>query len=382
MIIKREKTRGFFRACLTFTIFLVLVVMSAGCGSDGLADGTGDIKAEDGKSGGACATCHGNPPAAPHPEATECYSCHSKTVKEDGTIDAEGGFHQNGTVESETGGSCDTCHGNPPDAPHPEATDCNTCHGKTVKADGTIDEEGGFHNNGTVEVDTHHPDGFSAPDQHGTEFNVAGPATCSSCHGDDLAGGTSGVSCEKCHASFRTNCTFCHGGTDNETGAPPENVAGEIDTGLASVGAHTAHLLTESTWHKTMDCATCHIVPADALDAGHIDGTVLHEWSKLATKKGSEPVWDGTTCSGVYCHGAASSGGTAPVPDWTVVDGSQSQCGGCHALPPTEGHPSSDDCSKCHGCVSDDTNAIRPESAQFHIDGKVNMEKEGECPSE
>ena len=32
---------------------------------------------------------------------------------------------------------CDSCHGAPPAAPHPQRTDCNVCHSGTVKPDGT-----------------------------------------------------------------------------------------------------------------------------------------------------------------------------------------------------------------------------------------------------
>lgn len=275
---------------------------------------------------------------------------------------------------------CDTCHGNPPASPHPESAECYACHGETVKEDGTIDAEGGFHMNGTTDLDSPHPEGYAAPDQHGVEFNTDGASGCTSCHGGDLTGGTVGVSCEQCHPSFRTNCTFCHGGVDNDTGAPPEGVFGEAATDEIAVGAHTAHLAAEPSWHKEFGCTACHEVPADALDAGHIDGTVGHSWGELATAGSAVPVWDGTSCSGVYCHGVKSSGGTQTAPEWTTVDGSQSTCGACHGLPPTENHPPMDDCSKCHGCVADEDQAIRPEGAPFHIDGKVNMEKEGECP--
>ena len=352
-----------------------------------LADGTIDAAGGKHVNGtvdseiASCDLCHGDPPAPPHPTDTNCTTCHPGTVLADGTIDNAGGKHANGTVDTVTMG-CDACHGNPPEPPHPADTNCNTCHGMTVLADGTIDEAGGFHKNGDVDVSSPHPDGYAAPDQHGTDFNTGGPAGCTDCHGTDLAGGSSGTSCEQCHSGFRKDCTFCHGGTDNDTGAPPDSVLGETGTDVTGVGAHTAHLLAASAWHKPFACAECHKVPTDALDEGHIDGTAAHVWGNLAAADGAKPSWADGSCSGSYCHGAKSSGGTHTAPTWTTVDGTQSACGACHALPPTDGHPPMDDCGMCHGCVADDTPAIRAEGAQFHINGIVNMEGEGECPAE
>ena len=328
-----------------------------------------------------CDVCHGAPPAAPHPEGDDCSACHPGTVLADGTIDHAGGKHANGTVDAEIS-SCDACHGNPPAPPHPAETDCSTCHGKTVLADGSIDIEGGFHQNGAVDVSSPHPEGYTAPDAHGADFNAGGPAACTDCHGTDLTGGTSGLSCETCHASFRTNCTFCHGGTDNDTGAPPESVTGETATDLPGVGAHSAHLLADPTWHKAFQCSDCHTVPTDALDEGHIDGTIQHVWGAMAKKDGAAPAFADGSCSGVYCHGATMEAGTVTAPSWTTVDGSQAACGACHGLPPTGAHPAMEDCSVCHGCVSDENQMIRPEGAAFHINGTVNMQGEGDCPAE
>ena len=66
----------------------------------------------------ACGSCHGAPPPASsgHPAVssalTGCATCHPKTVKADGTIDVAGGFHVNGTVEVDsTAMTCSSCHG-------------------------------------------------------------------------------------------------------------------------------------------------------------------------------------------------------------------------------------------------------------------------------
>ncbi len=58
----------------------------------------------------ACGTCHGLPPAAPHPQNHDCATCHGAVVS------AGGGFHDpsrhiNGQVEVSALG-CSDCHGN------------------------------------------------------------------------------------------------------------------------------------------------------------------------------------------------------------------------------------------------------------------------------
>ena len=141
--------------------------------------------------------------------------------------------------------SCGSCHGLPPPAPHPSDTQCHKCHAGTVKADGTLDVEGGLHIDGIVEATPYHPAGWANGDQHGAQA-AHDLSTCKACHGDDLNGGSSNVSCNQCHSGWKTSCTFCHGGTDNSTGAPPRSVGGSDATTDEGVGAHTSHLTAKS----------------------------------------------------------------------------------------------------------------------------------------
>ena len=62
---------------------------------------------------------------------------------------------------------------------------------------------------------------------------------------------------------------MCHGGTDNQTGAPPRTTWGQ-GADPVRVGAHTSHL-SGSSIAPAFDCGVCHVKPADALAAGHID---------------------------------------------------------------------------------------------------------------
>ena len=196
--------------------------------------------------------------------------------------------------------ACGACHGAPPPAPHPQADNCNLCHSSSVDENGDI-IAGGTHLNGQKDFSGPHPEGYASPSQHGVEFEDYGVTRCSECHGEDLKGGTSGTSCDKCHPQMFTSCTFCHGGEDNDTGAPPADLMGNIDTTFASVGAHTAHLTTDSDWHLTVTCNQCHKVPAELLVAGHVDGS--HDnltWGSLAKTGGLNPTYQEETCGGKY----------------------------------------------------------------------------------
>jgi len=113
-------------------------------------------------------------------------------------------------------------------------------------------------------------------------------------------------------------------------------------------------------------------VPGADNDLGHRDTALPAElsWGALATNDGAAPSWNGTSCSGNYCHGSTlADGGATPV--WTTVDGSQAACGSCHGLPPGGPHPPDVDCSRCHPNIDAGLNFIAP---QQHIDGVVTYE--------
>lgn len=263
--------------------------------------------------------------------------------------------------------TCTSCHGMPPPLPHPQSDKCDACHAEVINADGTFTAPE-KHIDGEISAVEGHPQGYLAPDKHGADFLSDGPGECTNCHGDDLEGGTSGLSCNKCHDGWKTSCTFCHGGIDNDTGAPPEDVAGNTDTTFKSVGAHSAHLATGSDWHNDIGCNQCHSVPTDVFSAEHLNGVAKLTWGSIAAEE-SEPQFNGTTCSSLYCHGADLGGGDNVTPDWTKVDQNQVYCGSCHSLPPTSGHPNISDCSSCH------TSVVNPDNVTFknpslHLNGE------------
>ena len=128
---------------------------------------------------------------------------------------------------------------------------CRACHGE--------DLNGG--SSGISCVDCHHS-GWSGT--HGQAF-AENPSTCKACHGADLKGGPSGVSCAVCHHTGWTgthgqafaenpdNCNACHG-EDLEGGLsgvscipchhPPENSS-------FYHGGTVEHIVPE-------ECDTCH----------------------------------------------------------------------------------------------------------------------------
>jgi predicted CxxxxCH...CXXCH cytochrome family protein len=175
---------------------------------------------------------------------------------------------------------------------------------------------------------------------------------CASCHGEDFAGGKSGVSCITCHSEGPTACTTCH---RDETGSR-----------IAST-SHAAHRTA------AVDCAECHRVP-DRWDApGHIvDDTAPAEVTfgvraaitVAPADRAGPPAWNGSTCSNVYCHGAVMpGGGTNTQPTWNAA--ATVTCGSCHAAPPPS--HARNDCATCH-----------PSGAP-HVDGTLQIGKSNDC---
>ncbi len=222
---------------------------------------------------------------------------------------------------------CDSCHANPPAAPHPQMKECSRCHSDIVGTD-----------NVTIIDPTRHVDGH---------VDVAVP----------------------------TSCTTCHGGANP---APPVDTNGDESTTASGVGAHQAHVVGAG-WSRPVPCTECHIVPEHTLDPGHIDTPRPAEVHLTATAAafGGTPTYTAGTCKDTSCHGAVfpsgdDSGGTNTVPTWTKVGGTEAACGSCHGLPPPRPHPVGSlnpVCSKCHEDIApDNVTFVRPE---LHVDGKV-----------
>jgi len=228
------------------------------------------------------------------------------------------------TDDTELG--CPSCHGAPPDLPHPQVAQCSLCHGAVVGDDGNIlDRE--RHVDGHVDV--------AVPD----------------------------------------DCTSCHGSTNP---APPRDLRGHSDTSALGVGAHQTHVLGTPR-SRPVPCGECHLVPDRVLAPGHVDTSLPAEldFSGVAVAFGAAPTYSAGTCRSTACHGAVfpdgdPSGGSHTSPTWTKVDGTQAPCGSCHGLPPPPPHPLAKlnpVCSACHEDIAPDNKTfLRPD---LHVDGVV-----------
>lgn len=220
--------------------------------------------------------------------------------------------------------------------------------------------------------DRYHPDGFASSSVHGIAAKYQ-QESCVDCHGSDLTGGTAEVSCDACHPSgWRTDCTFCHGGSADATGAPPEDIDDQ-ESDLAFPG-HTAHVT--ATDHTAWGCEQCHVVPGDVLSSGHFlvddqtPGVAEVELSGGLSPDGQYSAG----CDNLYCHGdGRSPSGTIAVDD-TVA------CGDCHAGPDSgnwgamsgEHSRHMNDgvaCSDCHAATVSEAGVV--EGLELHVDGAV-----------
>jgi predicted CxxxxCH...CXXCH cytochrome family protein len=193
--------------------------------------------------------------------------------------------------------------------------------------------------------------------------------TCQQCHGDDFAGGKSGVSCVTCHSKGPTDCSTCH-------------------AAIAASGSH-GHHLGGGTLGTTYGCQECHVVPTVYTDVGHIflqDGSVdpapaevklgaMAALTPTGTTRAGPPTYDAATqsCANVYCHGAllADSAATNTHPSWKAAGMGQADCGSCHGLPPN--HTSGSACASCHPSVAalGEAGVAKIVAPALHIDGKI-----------
>jgi predicted CxxxxCH...CXXCH cytochrome family protein len=320
--------------------------------------------------------------------------CHGATLNAGGTNQAPRWTGGSGEV------ACGTCHGAPPPSPHPVVTGglsaCNGCHSATVDATGAIipASAGGKHIDGIIQATGGHDASWmdqASPGFHAYSANQ-GLGTCQGCHGTNLDGAGGVPACAQCHnaalpvgvTSWKTNCVMCHGGTDNQTGAPPKATWGNGDP--IAVGAHTSHVTATHGLSLPVDCASCHVKPADALAAGHVDGAVTvtgytgTDPGLLATVKGPSFSAATATCATSYCHGGGGTltDGTLTQPRWTQVDGTQGACGTCHGIPPASvwGHAYHRDCQRCHLDVATwdpATNRATITNPALHVNGVIEL---------
>jgi predicted CxxxxCH...CXXCH cytochrome family protein len=282
----------------------------------------------------ACGSCHGLPPAAPHPSSTLCSTCHGDVIDEAMTFTAPE-LHVNGIVELRAT-SCTQCHGSG-DEPAPPA-DTRGFTASTASGVGAhaAHLSGGGASRPLACSECHRvprsADDFAHADGLPAEVELAGIAqtadraptwdrrssSCADswCHQPGGQRGakspawtsTGTLGCADCHGlpppsphPQISDCSACHGavvGEDDRTiverqhhvdgvvdvafdgsctschgadnPAPPRALNGDTSTATAGVGAHQAHL-AGSARSRAVRCGECHLVPERPLDAGHVD---------------------------------------------------------------------------------------------------------------
>jgi predicted CxxxxCH...CXXCH cytochrome family protein len=265
-----------------------------------------------------------------------------------------------------------------------------------ILAGAPFDCEPGYIEDTFTGTGEYHPPGWEAAEVHGLAAKIQTDGDCRSCHGAQLDGGTALVSCDDCHApDWRTDCTYCHSGVLNNTGAPPRDMDGEANPALISFTAHDEHVAGYD--HLTYGCDQCHYKPSDVLTPGHVFDDVTAGYGELDYTAGLAPVatyYQGT-CSNVYCHGDGyNTLGTA-------TDGQGGMaCYSCHPDQTSDPnvwngmsgrHKQHLDtqiyCSECHSQVVDQNQTVL--QPQYHVDGYtqvlpigttwINETCDGEC---
>jgi hypothetical protein len=77
-------------------------------------------------AGLTCSSCHGAPPALPHPQATNCANCHPNSTGVNGRDVVNRDLHINGLVDVNVPTTCDGCHGSSTNFAPPRDTNGNT----------------------------------------------------------------------------------------------------------------------------------------------------------------------------------------------------------------------------------------------------------------
>jgi predicted CxxxxCH...CXXCH cytochrome family protein len=318
-----------------------------------------------------CAGCHGSDFTGGAAKVS-CLSCH-----------AEGPT------------ACTTCHGAGPTSNahvvHREIArlDCSECH---VVPQQWSDEghllAGGVAITGPAKVTFGARAGLTIDpgDRKGPPAFQDGKCRNVYCHGDALhaAGGVAleprwddpapAGACDRCHGApppshAQSNCATCHPASsphidgvvqvgrgagcagchgDAASPAPPTDLSGNTQITAIGVGAHRAHLAVPSGLRGPIPCQTCHLVPTQVDDPGHID-------SLSPAEVNANLSWDRATqtCGTTNCHVAAR-------PVWTARGGAT--CGSCHGIPPANGPHTPTmtlfSCGTCHSQTMDQFGTI------------------------
>lgn len=376
-----------------------------------------------------CGTCHGSPPALPHPQKTQCSDCHAEVIGANGQwVSPE--RHVDGKVDVSVPSKCNACHGSDPaGAPPPDLSgqgttaaravgahtnhlsesathrpiECGECHQvptdvgspEHLDGDGRAEVKFGMLATSHRRRPSYDAGSLKCSDTycHGTttgDWNMPRDprAACGSCHGlPPPPPHAPSTQCSNCHGrvvasdgtikdpalhvngsvevDYGSDCTSCHGSPGNA--APPRDLKGNEQPSARGVGAHAEHLVQGST-HAAIACSECHVVPVTVNQVGHLDNDGIAEISfgPLANTSPHRPSYDPNA---VGCTDTYCHRDTKP--NWFAPRSSEVACGSCHALPPPSPHPAgAEDCSRCHAGIESSRKFVLPE---LHVNGRLDL---------
>ncbi len=175
----------------------------------------------------SCLKCHGS---YPHPDGwiklnagqfhgnylrqasysmKECQACHGQNLKAErgGKICED--CHVTHFVESQWNAvGDDNFHGAYLKSGMADLDKCRTCHGDDLK--GGTSQSSCYTCHGTYPHSDDFANNGNSPEFHGAFLKAVDYKTnaCTSCHGADLQGGSSGVSCTSCHEAYPHSASF------------------------------------------------------------------------------------------------------------------------------------------------------------------------------
>jgi len=232
----------------------------------------------------------------------------------------------------------------------------------------------------------YHAEGYGAAEIHGVDAKLGAPnmPACTNCHGDTLAGCGAATTCDSCHDGghpdgWRENCTYCHGGVDNDSGAPPSDLDRTTPSGALTFTAHTRHMTGDN--HLMYDCNQCHVKHDTALSPGHMfDDTPGKAELTFAMSLSPGTAFDGPgsgSCKNNYCHGSGLE-----VGEYSVKEGAPT-CETCHGTADLKRLSWDHDrhintirkfeaitCASCHPNANKEGKLT---DASTHVDGKIDV---------
>lgn len=253
-----------------------------------------------GTSGVSCKGCHAT---YPHPQGwvnASSPSFHGETLA--GTnydLNLCSSCHGSQFDGGTSGVSCRTCHATYPHladwmnpaaaafhgkalaAQNYDATACQACHGAQYDGGSSGVSCKGCH------ASYPHPQNWIAGAASHYTFlksNSYDLNSCQICHGQDYALVKVNNSCLTCHTQQNgpEACNTCHGNpaasaADLKNSAPPKGLDDETEATSPAVGAHQAHLGYFTQLTTAAVCQECHAVPTSFALPNHIDDNTRAE---------------------------------------------------------------------------------------------------------